>query len=38
MERINMADQNTIILMESNCIFIVIKAEEPFVETFVLVR
>jgi hypothetical protein len=33
-ERINMVDQNTIILMESNCIFIVIKAEEPFVETF----
>jgi hypothetical protein len=33
-EVINMMDKNTIILMENSCIFIVIKAEEPFVETF----
>jgi hypothetical protein len=33
-ERINMMDKNTIILMENSCIFIVIKAKEPFVETF----
>jgi hypothetical protein len=31
-ERINMMDKSTIILMEN--IFIVIKTKEPFVETF----
>lgn len=29
-----MMEKNTIILMENSCIFIVIKAKEPFVETF----
>jgi len=33
-EGIKMMEKNTIILMENSCIFIVIKAKEPFVETF----